>query len=140
MIPGTIFLLDTNTISETKKRNPDPTVLSFFDSAPSSSLFLSVMTLGELRKGAVGRNRRYPGSVDNFSGWITNLEQTFVDRIINVDHATATLWGEFSADRTRPIVDTLLVATAIVHGLTLVTRNTIDVQDLPVKLLNPWQS
>jgi hypothetical protein len=70
---------------------------------------------------------------------VDGLEHSFADRIVGVDAATARLWGEFSAQRPRPVVDTLLAATAIVHGLTLVTRNEKDVLDIPsLSLLNPW--
>jgi hypothetical protein len=62
------------------------------------------------------------------------------ERILSVDTASAKLWGEWSAQRSRPVVDTLLAATAVVHGLVLVTRNENDIQDLPVKVLNPWRS
>lgn len=66
------------------------------------------------------------------------LEFSFADRILGIDAATARLWGELSAQRPRPVVDTLLAATAIVHGLTLVARNTSAVQDIDVKLLDPF--
>jgi predicted nucleic acid-binding protein len=67
------------------------------------------------------------------------LELSFADRILEIDAITARLWGDWSAERPRPVVDTLLAATAAAHGLTLVTRNLRDVQGLPVKLLNPWK-
>jgi len=61
------------------------------------------------------------------------------DRILGIDAATATLWGELSAQRPRPVIATLMAATAFVHELTFVTRNTSDVRDIQVKLLDPWQ-
>jgi len=69
---------------------------------------------------------------------VEGLEFGFLDRILSIDAATARLWGEWSADRPRPVVDTLLAATAVQHGLTLVTRNTRDVQGIPVRVHNPW--
>jgi predicted nucleic acid-binding protein len=66
------------------------------------------------------------------------LEFSFADRILGIDTATARLWGDWSAERPRPVIDTLLAASATAHDLTLVTRNTSDVQDLPVKVLDPW--
>ena len=71
--------------------------------------------------------------------WIDGLEFSFGDRILAVDAAIARQWGELSAERSRPVVDTLLAATALVHKLTLVTRNISDVQDFGVKLLDPWR-
>ena len=132
------FLLDTNAISETIKLRPNANVLSLLNSVPNSSLYLSVLTTGELRKGDVAKRRRHPSMTDRYGSWIDALEGAYSDRILPVDKAIATLWGELNADRSRAAVDTLLAATAIVHGLTLVTRNVRDVDDLPVKLLNPW--
>jgi len=132
------FLLDTNAISETIKLRPNANVLSLLNSVPNSSLYLSVLTIGELRKGDVAKRRRHPSMTDRYGSWIDALEGAYSDRILPVDKAIATLWGELNADRSRAAVDTLLAATAIVHGLTLVTRNVRDVDDLPVKLLNPW--
>jgi predicted nucleic acid-binding protein len=67
------------------------------------------------------------------------LEYSFADRILDINAATARLWGDWSGERPRPVVDTLLAATAVHHGLTLVTRNLSDVRGIPVKLLDPWQ-
>ena len=139
MSDGAKYLLDTNAISEPPKPRPNSTVLSFFHAVPLSSLYFSVLTLGELRKGVLVKRRNDPLMANRFELWIDSLEQTYADRILPIDKATAALWGELSADRTRPAVDTLLAATAILHNLTLVTRNTRDVQDLPVRVLNPWQ-
>jgi hypothetical protein len=134
------FLLDTNAISETIKLQPNANVLSLLDSVPNSSLYLSVLTIGELRKGDAAKRHRHPGMTDRYRSWIDALEGAYDDRILPVDKAIAAVWGELNADRSRAAVDTLLAATAIVHRLTLVTRNVRDVDDLPVKLLNPWLS
>ena len=75
---------------------------------------------------------------NSLSLWVDRLETDFADRVLDVNQQIARLWGELSADRSRPAVDTLLAATAIHHGLTLVTRNVRDVQDTPVVLHNPW--
>jgi hypothetical protein len=132
------FLLDTNAISETIKRRPNANLLSFLNVVPNSSLYLSVLTIGELRKCDMAKRRKHPGMTDRYRSWIDALEEAYTDRILPVDKAIATLWGELNADRSRAAVDTLLAATAIIHGLTLVTRNVRDVDDLPVKLVNPW--
>ena len=131
-------MLDTNLISETRKRKADPRILQFFRSASRSTLYLSVLTLGELRKGVAMKRRTKPEAAAGYSEWINELEAIYADRIVSVDIATARLWGEFSAARTRPLIDTMLAATAIVHDLTLVTRNVGDIHDLPVRVLNPW--
>jgi predicted nucleic acid-binding protein len=71
--------------------------------------------------------------------WVDGLEAGFAGQTLPIDAAAARLWGEWSAQRPRPVVDTLLAATARVHRLILVTRNTADVADLPVETLNPWK-
>ncbi len=133
------YLLDTNVVSETRRRNPDPGVMAFLKSVDSSALYLSILTIGELRKGIVARRRTDPAAAKSLAAWAQGLEVGFSDRILGIDTATARLWGEWSADRPRSVVDTLLAATAVAHALTLVTRNIRDAQGLPVKLINPWE-
>ncbi len=134
------YLLDTNFVSETRKPRPDPGVLAFFKSNDPNSAFISVLTLGELRKGVAAKKLRDPdpNSAARLAGWVDGLELSFADRILDIGTATAKLWGEWSCERPRPVVDTLLAATAVVHDLTLVTRNLRDVQGIPVKLFDPW--
>lgn len=135
------YLLDTNVLSETRKKLADERVMRFLSSAEPSVLFLSVLTLGELRKGVALKGRSDPSAARALGSWVDGLEFSFADRILGVDAATARLWGELSAQRLRPVsvVDTLLAATAVVHGLTLVTHNTVDVLDTGVTLLDPWK-
>jgi toxin FitB len=132
------YLLDTNVVSETRRKNPETGVIAFLNQVDSSALFLSVLTLGELRKGIAAKHRLDPAAAKSLSAWAQGLEIGFADRILGIDAAIARLWGEWSAARSRPVVDSLLAATAVVHGLTLVTRNLRDVYGLPVKVLNPW--
>jgi hypothetical protein len=134
------YLLDTNFVSETRKSRPDPGVLAFFQSTDPNSAFISVLTLGELRKGIAAKKLREPdpNAASRLAAWVEGLELGFADRILGIDLAIARLWGEWSTDRPRPVVDTLLAATAVVHNLTLVTRNLRDVQGIPAKLLDPW--
>jgi toxin FitB len=134
------FLLDTNLISETRKIRADAGVMAFLAAADAAGLFLSVLTLGELRKGVEAKRRTDPATADRLGGWVDSIETTFADRVLPVDAPAARLWGELSADRTLPVIDTLIAATAITHGLTLVTRNTRDVAGTGVPLLDPWQS
>jgi predicted nucleic acid-binding protein len=98
-----------------------------------------VLTLGELRKGVEARRRTDPLIADQLGAWVDGIETTFADRVLAVDAAVARLWGELSARRSLPVVDTLIAATAVGRGLTLVTRNTRDVAMTGVRLLNPWQ-
>ena len=134
------YLFDTNLVSETRKPKPDPGALAFLQATEPNSAFISVLTLGELRKGVAALKLRDPdpNAASRLAAWIEGIEVSYTDRILGIDLATARLWGEWSAERPRPVVDTLLAATAVVNNLTLVTRNIRDVRDTPVKLLDPW--
>ncbi len=135
------YLLDTNVLSETRKKKADAGVISFLEAADASSLFISVLTLGELRKGVAAKKLKDPDpdAAKRLAAWVDGLEFSFADRILGIDAATARLWGDWSGQRPRPVVDTLLAATAVLHDLTLVTRNLRDVRGIPVKLLDPWK-
>ena len=132
------YLLDTNVLSETRKRLADARVMAFLAAAEPSALYLSVLSLGELRKGVAAKAKSDAVAAQLLAQWVDGLEYSFGDRLIGIDGATARLWGEWSAQRPRPVVDTLLAATATVHQMTLVSRNTVDVQDIGVDTLNPW--
>jgi predicted nucleic acid-binding protein len=132
------YLLDTNVLSETRKKKADAGVIAFLQGAESSALYISVLTLGELRKGVIAKRREDPIAARSLGAWVEGFELSFADRILDVDARTARLWGEWSGERPRPVVDTLLAATAVLHEFTLVTRNLRHVRGLPVKVLNPW--
>ena len=133
------YLLDTNVVSETRKRLAARGVVTFFESVGAIALFISALTLGELRKGVAARRRTDAASADQLGIWVDGIETTFADRVLPVDRAVARIWGEVSAGRTLPVIDTLIAATALARGLTLVTRNTRDVIATGVALLDPWQ-
>jgi len=130
------YLLDTNVISETRKTRPDPGVMAFLSAAEEGGLFLSVLTLGELRKGVAAKRRTDPVAADRLGAWVEGIETTFAARMLPVDAATARSWGELSAGRSIPVI----AATAIRHSLTLVTRNIRDVETTGVPLVDPWQA
>jgi hypothetical protein len=133
------YLLDTNVLSETRKKKADAGVIAFLQAAEASTLYISVLTLGELRKGVAKKKREDAEMAKRLADWVDGLEYSFADRILGIDAATARLWGDWSSERPRPVVDTLLAATAVLHGLTLVTRNVRDVRGIAVKLLDPWK-
>ena len=133
------YLLDTDILSETRKKQANERVISFLSAAEPSALFISVLSLGELRKGVALKIRSDADGAKRLGAWVDGLEFSFGERILGVDAAIAREWGELSAQRSRPAVDTLLAATALVHKLTLVTRNISDVHDLGVNLLDPWR-
>jgi predicted nucleic acid-binding protein len=134
------YLLDTSVISETRRTRPDNGVIAFLSVADAAGLFLSVLTLGELRKGVEAKRKVDPDAADQLGAWVDGIETTFADRILPVDTAAARRWGELSAERSLPVIDTLIAATAISRGFTLVTRNTRDVGSTGVLLVDPWKA
>ncbi len=137
------FLLDTNCISELVRPHPEPRVIEWFEAADEEALYLSVLTLGEIRKGVAGliQGRRRT----RLEMWLEiDLRARFAGRILPIDSAIADRWGWLAAEARRngtpiPIIDGLLAATALHHGLTLVSRNARDFEQAQVPLLNPWQ-
>ena len=136
---GLKYLLDTNVLSETRKREPRQSVVAFLEGTEPSALYLSVLTIGELRKGILLKMISDREAANRIASWLDGLEMSFADRTIGIDAATARVWGELSGQRPRPVIDTLFAATALVHEMTLVTRNEKDVSDIAgLKVLNPW--
>jgi predicted nucleic acid-binding protein len=133
------YLLDTNVISETRKSRADSGVMAFLSAADAAGLFLSVLSLGELRKGVEAKRRSDPAAAAQLGAWVDGIETTFADRVLPVDATVARRWGELSAGRSLSVIDTLIAATAIGHGLTLVSRNSRDVESTGVPLVDPWQ-
>lgn len=134
------YLLDTNVVSETRKRRPHQGVLDFFAAAETGQLFVSALTVGELHEGVEAKRAEDAAAADQLRDWLAAIETTFTRRVLPVDAAVARRWGELSARRSLPVVDTLIAATALVHGLTLVTRNVRDVRATGADTFNPWQS
>jgi len=132
------FLLDTNVVSEVRKRAPDPKVAAWFASVPASELFLSVLVVGEIRQGIERLARRDPRQAATFEAWLEQLVHVYRDRIVSVTTEVADMWGRLNAPAPLPVVDGLLAATALIHGWTLVTRNAADVAGTSVRLLDPF--
>jgi predicted nucleic acid-binding protein len=132
------YLLDTNILSETRKLRPDERVTGFLRSANPSSLYVSVLTIGELYKGIEIKRRVDPDAASRIGAWVEGIEAGFADRILAVTPTIARRWGQISADRSRPVIDTLIAATALMHELTLVTRNGGDIQGIEVAIFDPW--
>lgn len=136
------FLLDTNVISELVRPRPNPPVTHWLDSIDEELLFLSVLTLGEIRKGitALAASARKV----RLEAWLSGgLIPRFESRILAIDQAIAERWGQVTASLAAqgtplPVIDGLLAATALDHNLTLVTRHTRDVSLTGVAVFDPW--
>jgi predicted nucleic acid-binding protein len=133
------YLLDTNVISELRKgERADANVSAWFAQLPSDAAFLSVLTIGEIRRGVESVRRRDPDSAADLDRWLARLAEAYADQILPVDRAIAEEWGRMSAPDPLPVVDGLLAATARVLEMTLVTRNVADVEGTGVAVLDPF--
>jgi predicted nucleic acid-binding protein len=133
------YLIDTNVLSELRRKKPDTQVSAWMQARPRQSLFLSVLTLGEIRKGIERVDDSFKKQLLN--DWLeVELPNYFVGRLLDIDVHVADRWGRLmtSAGRPIPAIDGLLAATALQNDLTLVTRNIKDFERLGVRLLNPW--
>lgn len=133
------YLIDTTVLSELRRREPNPHVVQWVERRPGASLYLSVLTLGELRKGI----EALPGGARKQSllDWLeVELPGFFSGRILPIDLPVADGWGRLAAQAARPLpaVDSLLAATALTHGLTLVSHNLRDFQHPGLPVIDPW--
>lgn len=131
-----MYLLDTNVVSAGRK--PDPAVASWLALQDRNALFLSVITLGEITRGIVMKQRTDPAAATVLSTWLDGLRNNYADRILDVDEKVAVRWGHIASIRTRGDADGLIAATAMAYDLTIVTRNVADFEDTGVSLLTPW--
>lgn len=133
------FLLDTNVISEIRKKVPNVGVAAWFDSVSANELFLSVLVVGEIRQGIERLARRDPVPAKILEEWLTQLVHGYGDRIVPITADVAEVWGRLNVPDPLPVVDGLMAATALVHGYTLVTRNVDDVASTGVCFLDPFR-
>jgi predicted nucleic acid-binding protein len=133
------YLLDTNVLSETRRRAPDQNVLAWLDRADPGELFVSVLSIGEIRKGIESRRHRDARAAAALDHWLRGLETLFADRLVPIDVEVAETWGELAARETLPVIDAAIAATAKARGLTVVSRNVRDIARTGVEVVNPWQ-
>ncbi len=137
------WLLDTCALSEYAKKSPATKVIAWLDEQDEASLFISVITLGEIEKGILKLRKADPRRSQKLTAWLGKVEQRFAGRILPLDAATLHVWAQISAHtelagQPTPVMDSLLMATAQCHGLTVVTRNVQDFAPYP-QIFNPWE-
>ncbi|WP_433931839.1 type II toxin-antitoxin system VapC family toxin [Sorangium cellulosum] len=134
------FLIDTNVLSEMRKKaRANSNVLGWSARSRASELFLSALVIGEVRRGIEGVRARDPVQAGALDAWLNTVIVSFGPRILPVTVEIADAWGRLSVPDRLPEIDGLLAATAIVHNLILVTRNTRDVARTGARLLNPFE-
>jgi len=136
------YLIDTNVISELRKRDRcDANVAAwYYGAVAEDELFLSTLVLGEIRRGVELARLRDPAQAVALERWLAQVIFSFGSRVLGVSNDVAEHWGRICAVRSVPVVDGLLAATAIAHGLTLATRNERDVAGLGAAVVNPFRS
>ena len=137
------YLLDTCVLSEYIRRQPEIKVVRWLDSQLEENLFISVITIGEIRKGIAKIESSRPEKYYKLDEWLHKLIQRFEPRIISLDREIILRWGNLSgkseqSGRKLPVIDSLIAATAINNRLTIVTRNESDFCGIDVPLYNPW--
>ena len=136
------WLLDTCALSEYARKAPAPEVIAWLDEQDETSLFISVISLGEIEKGILKLRKTDPRRSQKLTAWLGKVEQRFAGRILPLDAAALHVWAQIAAHaelagQPVPVMDSLLMATAQCHGLTVVTRNVQDFELYP-QVLNPW--
>jgi toxin FitB len=133
------YLFDTNVLSELRKgERCHPSVVAWFSSLEPHEIYLSVLTVGELRKGVELIRRRDPRAAESLDVWLQELASSYADRILAVDQEIAERWGRLKVPDPLPVIDSLLAATAIVRSMTLATRNVLDIARTGVRWVNPF--
>lgn len=135
------YLIDTDVISELRKgKRADPNVTSWFADLAEEDIYLSVLTLGEIRKGIESIRRRDPKAGEALESWLGRVSEAHRDRVLDVDRAIAEEWGRMNVPDPLPVVDGLLAATAKVTGLTVATRNSDDFARTGVSFVDPFST
>ena len=135
------FLIDTNVISELRKKNRcNPSVAAWQNSIKDENIYISAISMMEIKAGVIGARRKNPEFSKVLNEWYEmQVKPTFHNRVIPVDLAVSECCSILLNQRTRPLADALIAATAHIHGLTLATRNTADFSDTGIDLINPWE-
>lgn len=133
-----IFILDTNVISAARRADRSPRVAAWLTSQPEASLFLSVLTIGEIERGIQLQAATNPAFARDLKAWLDRTLQVFADRLLPFTDQDARHWGQLSAKLGHPGVDLMIAGQALARDATVVTRNSADFQPTGVRLLNPF--
>jgi predicted nucleic acid-binding protein len=135
-----MWLLDTMVISELRKRTPDPNVVSWLLSVPEKSLFLSVVTISEIQRGIALQRSKDAHFAERLQYWLDTLVRNYGDRVLSVTPEIACRWGELTASVGHDGADVVIAATALQHGLSVVTRNERHFSPFSVSIFNPYEN
>ena len=135
-----MFLVDTNVISEARKgEKADPGVQAFLQATAEEDIYLAVQTLGELRQGVERvRARGDQPQANILEGWLNSILNKYADRILDFDHECAGVWGKLMSPHPQNPIDKQIAAIALIHDLTIVTRNTDDFEASGAAMMNPF--
>jgi predicted nucleic acid-binding protein len=133
-----MFLLDTVTISELRRRQRDPAVVAWIERQRTADLFVSVISIGEIERGIAQQRGTDPGFAGSLAAWLDRVLALYGERVLPFDLQTARRWGALSAAFGDASADLMVAATALEHGLTVVTRNASDFDPTGVAVLNPF--
>ena len=132
-----MYLLDTDVLSDLRRSERNPSVARWVEQRRSSDLYISVVTVGEIERGIAQRQRHDPPFAQDLALWLDRVLAWYSDRILQVDAATARRWGQLSATIGHEGVDLIIAATALEHGLTVVTRNVRHFEPTGVPVVDP---
>jgi predicted nucleic acid-binding protein len=133
-----MWLLDTMVISELRKRTPDPNVLTWLSLAPENKLYISVVTISEIQRGIASQRIKDSQFAESLQFWLDTLMRNYGDRVLPISTEIGCLWGELTASVGHDGADVMIAATALHHGLVVVTRNERHFAPFSVKVLNPY--
>ena len=133
-----MFLIDTDVLSALRRRGRSPDVVRWISDQRTTDLYLSVVSVGEIERGIVRQRRRDPAFAQMLAAWLDGVLALYGERILAVDLSTARRWGRLSCALSHEGADLLIAATALEHGLTVVTRNVRHFESIGVPVLNPF--
>ena len=133
-----MYLLDTNVVSALRRLERNPEIGQWVGRQRTADLYLSVVTVGEIERGIAQQQRRDPAFAADLGLWLDRILRWYGNRVLALDIATARRWGQLSAALGNYSADLLIAATALQHGLTVVTRNVRDFEGTGVAVVNPF--